>query len=130
LRQQSRTVLDASAIMAVLWNEPGAEIVAVMLGSSVTNAVNLSEVVAKLADKGMTRHDIQNMIEELRLNVVSFNVAQAYSAGFLRPATRSVGLSFGDRCCLATAQILGLPAVTADRSWAELDLGVEVRLIR
>ena len=71
-----------------------------------------------------------NQFAKLGLTVVPFDEEQAYKAGLLRQTTRSQGLSLGDRACLALAHSLGLPAITADRAWSNLNVGVEVILVR
>jgi len=128
----SDAVLDASAILAVLQAEPGGEIVSEMLRTEVghVSAVNLSEVVTRLAERGKLEPEIRADIEKLRLGTVAFDSEDAYQAGLMRPLTRQAGLSFGDRACLALAQRLGLPAVTADRGWTTLQLPITVQLIR
>lgn len=123
-------VLDASAILALLNNEQGAETVFTLLDSAVASAVNVSEVVAKLAASGGDEAVIHEAIGRLQLPVIPFDEEHAYAAGFLRPLTRPAGLSFGDRACLALAEQLGATAVTADRRWLDLPLGVPVRPIR
>lgn len=92
------------------------------------SAVNLSEVVAKLADLGVNERELRAGLD-LGMTVVPFGAAMAYEAGFLLPKTRSLGLSPGDRACLALAARLGLPALTADRAWGRLHLGVEIRIM-
>ena len=126
----AEVVLDASALLALLNAEPGGELVAEALPECVMSAVNLSEVVAKLAEAGMPGDVIKQALGALLLEVVAFDAAQAYEAGLLQPSTRAAGLSLGDRSCLGLARILGLPTVTADRRWATLMVGVEVRVIR
>ena len=126
----AEVVLDASALLALLNAEPGAEHVAEVLPQAAISAVNLSEVVAKLADAGMPDQAIRDALQGLPLDVVPFDTEQAYQAGLLRPATRSVGLSLGDRGCLNLARSLGLPALTADRTWEQLSVGAKVRVIR
>ena len=122
--------LDASSLLALLNAESGAEKVAAVLSGAVVSAVNLSEVVAKLAESGIPEESIHRALEGLALEVVSFNREQAYRAGQLRPLTRALGLSLGDRACLGLAQQLGLPALTTDADWAELELGIQVQVIR
>lgn len=121
---------DASALLVVLNSEPGADPLASELGEAVISAVNLSEVIAKLADAGVPEAALREALAGLPLEVVPFDEGSAYVAGLLRPATRKHGLSMGDRACLALARALRLPAVTADRSWAALDHGVELRIVR
>ena len=126
----AKTVLDASALLAFLNGEPGAGIVAEALPDSTVSAINVSEVVAKLAEAGMPEEAIREALQGLLLDVVPFDLEQAYVAGLLRPPTKSVGLSLGDRGCLSLAQVLGLPTLTADRTWEQLAGGIEVRVIR
>ncbi len=123
-------VLDASALLALLNSESGAESVAAVLPDAVVSAVNLSEVVAKLAEAGMPEKAIRDALLALPLTVVPFDREQAYEAGLLRPSTRGMGLSLGDRGCLSLAKRLGAPALTADKSWERLAVGVKVRVIR
>ena len=123
-------VLDASALLAVLRAEPGAERVEVRLEGAIIGAVNLSEVVAKLIEDGVPEPQIRFAIGRLELDLHAFDAEHAYIAGILRKATRAFGLSFGDRACLALARSLGAPALTADRSWSRLDLGIAIEVIR
>ena len=127
----SSSVLDASALLALVSMEPGGEQVreAVRNGAAIST-VNLSEVVAKLADDGVSAEEIHRTLDAFDLEAVGFDEALAYRAGLLRPLTRGAGLSLGDRCCLALAQQLDLPVLTADRSWQSLQLGVRVDVIR
>jgi ribonuclease VapC len=126
----NEVVLDASALLAVLRAESGAERVEPRLEGAGIGAVNLSEVVAKLIEDGVPEAQIRLAIGRLELDVHDFDGEQPYSAGFLRKSTRAFGLSFGDRACLGLAQTLGALALTADRSWSRLDLGVAIEVIR
>jgi ribonuclease VapC len=110
-------VLDASAIIALLKSEPGADFVADRLSSSIVSAVNLAEVSTKLADYGMD-------------SCQSFDPSQAFKVGSMRAQTRLKGLSLGDRACLALAHATSRTALTADRAWVDLDVGVAIELIR
>jgi PIN domain nuclease of toxin-antitoxin system len=123
-------VLDASALLAVLRAEPGAERVVPRLERARIGAVNLSEVVAKLIEDDVPEAEVRRAIGGLELDVHAFDAPLAYTAGILRRSTRALELSFGDRACLALAQSLGAPALTADRSWSRLDLGVAIEVIR
>ncbi|HYN41987.1 MAG TPA: type II toxin-antitoxin system VapC family toxin [Thermoanaerobaculia bacterium] len=125
-----RVVLDASAILVLINDEPGAAAVAEALEDAVVSAVNLSEVVAKLLDAGMPRDEAEDTLGGLGLEVLPFNEAAAWSAAALRTGTKKAGLSLGDRACLALARELGLPALTSDTAWAKTPAGVEVRLVR
>ena len=111
----SEVVLDASAILALLHEEPGHVKVAEMVAEAVVGPVNLAEVVSKLSDNGGSEGPIRQLLAKLGLTVVPFDEEQAYKAGLLRQTTRSQSLSLGDRACLALAHSLGLPAITADR---------------
>ena len=129
----SEWVLDASALLALLSDEPGHERVAAALTDGARiSSVNLSEVAAKLAEFGMSEFEMAEAIDSLGLEVIDFEAPQGYRAGLLRPPTRSLGLSLGDRACLALAQLSGAVALTADRKWRDVRLNpdVTVELIR
>jgi ribonuclease VapC len=123
-------VLDASALLAVLRSEPGTERVEPRLEGAGIGAVNLSEVIAKLDEDGVPEAEIRRAIGRLELDVHAFDAQHAFAAGLLRRSTRALGLSFGDRACLALAQSLGASALTADRSWSRVDLGIAIEVIR
>jgi ribonuclease VapC len=128
----SGAVLDSSAVLAVILEEPGAEWVEALLPGAKVSAVNVGEVAAKLRDLGMPEGTIETVLGGLQIDVRIHDWNAALASGFLRPATRSAGLSLGDRACLALAAALGLPAVTADRSWQSVAeaVGVTVSPIR
>jgi ribonuclease VapC len=123
-------VLDASAVLASLLNEPGGDYVHDVMDVSEISAVNLSEVYAKLIEKGSSQVEAEDILKSGDFRIRSFDEAQAIQAATLRPLTRHLGLSFGDRACLALAQTRDLPILTADREWAKLDIGIEIQLIR
>lgn len=126
-----RSVLDASAIIAVLDREPGYEKLTLqILSRAVTSAVNVAEVQTVLVNRGMAPDDAwRNACSPVR-DVVDFTADQARIAGTLVNQTRPLGLSLGDRACLALGINLGVPIYTADRAWKKLKAGVEVRLLR
>lgn len=127
----SDAILDASALLAFANREVGYEEVREFIGSAAISAINLSEVVARLADRGLPQEEVRETLQGLGLEVVPFEEEHAYLTGMLRSATRPFGLSLGDRACLALAHTLGLPAITADRRWLELPgLQDRVRVIR
>ena len=126
----ANTVLDASALLCLLNREPGADAVISALPDAAISTVNLSEVIAKLAYVGMPEADIRDAVDGLPLEVVPFVEGHAYLAGMLRPQTAEIGLSLGDQACLALAAQLQLPAMTVDRAWADLQVGVQVLVIR
>lgn len=123
-------VLDASAVLALLGNEPGTEQVEAALGSAVMSAVNLAEVLAKLGDRGVTEAEQRLIRMSLDIEVRSFDEHAAWRASGLRGTTKSRGLSIGDRACLALALEEGRPVLTTDRAWSALDVGVDVRTLR
>ena len=123
-------VLDASAVLCAMLDEPGAEAVAALLPDAKIGAVNLSEVIAKLQERHVPDDLIALSFADLDLEVIAFDREQAERAGRLRLATKSAGLSMGDRACLALAMVSNAIAVTTDRSWARLDVGVDVELVR
>ena len=101
-----------------------------MLRRALVSAINLAETAAVLLDIGVAAATVRSGLSELGVTTVPFDDALAFAAAELRPLTRTAGLSLGDRACLALALQRQLPALTADRVWTRLDLGVDVRLIR
>jgi PIN domain nuclease of toxin-antitoxin system len=126
----AESVLDASAVLALLANERGTEQVRAALGSAMMSAVNLAEVLTKLGDRGVTEAEQRLIRMSLDIEVRSFDEKAAWHASSLRGRTRSHGLSIGDRACLALGIEEGLPVLTTDRAWSKLDVGVEVRALR
>ena len=126
----SEVVLDASALLALLNRESGHEEIAQVIADTAISAVNLSEVAAKMAESGMPEDTIREALEGLALEIHDFGQELAFRAGWLRPLTRSRGLSLGDLACLALGQRLNLPVLTTDQAWEGLELDVEVRLVR
>ena len=128
---ESKYLLDSSALLAVILDEPGNErIVKELERGALMSAVNLGEVAARLQENGFTSADVANTITELQVQIVPFLEAHALSAGELRASTKAYGLSLGDRCCIATAIVTDMPILTADKVWAQLDVGVTIELCR
>lgn len=124
-------VLDASAVLAFLKREPGADVVAALLARSLIGTVNLSEVAARLDEEGAPAERLMRaFVAASGVAVVAFDEDLSYRTGALRGATKPYGLSLGDHACLALAGRETVPAVTAERVWASLSIGVSVRLIR
>ncbi|MHB8575789.1 MAG: type II toxin-antitoxin system VapC family toxin [Dehalococcoidia bacterium] len=127
----SGEILDASAVLALVQHEPGWQRVdAALTGHAVMSTVNLAEVVTRLAETGDSESDIHRQLRGIAVEFQPFDTDLAYRCGLLRPATRHLGLSLGDRACLALAQKLDLPVLTADRAWASLSLGITINTIR
>lgn len=123
-------VLDASALLAFLFREAGHETVDALLPRSRLSAVNLAEVLGRFARDGHDPQTVLLSLEAAPLEIVPFTRADAIRCASLVPITAPLGLSFGDRACLALALTHGIPAVTADRSWAGLELACEIVTIR
>ncbi len=125
-------VLDASAVLCLLKGEKGTERVLEVLPRSSISAVNLSEVYAKLADAGGSEEKVAHAIGVLHLKVESFDDEQCRDAGMLRPATKSLGLSLGDRACLALARRRKATALTADQIWNQVPevLNIAIECLR
>ncbi len=119
-------VLDASAVLCLLKGEKGTDRVIEVLPRSCISAVNLSEVYAKLADAGGSEEKIAHAVGVLHLKVEPFDDDQCRDAGMLRPATKALGLSLGDRACFALARRKRATALTADRVWADLPEALEI----
>jgi len=130
LESERTAVLDASALLAMLHAEPGGEEVRKVLQTSSMSSVNWSEVVQKSLERGVEVEGMRQDLEVLGLQIVPFSAVQAERTAVLRALTRHLGLSLGDRACLALAAELRLPALTTDRNWADLALEVEIRVTR
>ncbi len=126
----AEVVLDASAVIALFEREKGFEKVAAVLTRASMSAVNLAEAGSHLTNSGHTATESRTMLSGLNLQIVPFDQDQAIEVARLRPLTRSLGLSLSDRACLALARLLRLPAMTADRVWGKLHIGVQVTVIR
>lgn len=124
-------ILDSSVLLALIFDEPGADRAARLLADGARLcAVNLAEVASKLDEIGYSPEDMAETLAPFAAVAEPFGARHAIAAGRLRRATRSAGLSLGDRACLALAEAEGAVAVTADRAWAGLDVDIEVQVIR
>ena len=125
----TKKVLDSSAVLAVIFQEKGAEIVEPMLDTSKISSVNVAEVFTKLTDKGVLTKQTIDDFQQLGLEIIDFDFEQAAKVAELRPLTKHLGLSLGDRCCLALAILHNTTAVTADKDWQTLSF-CPIELIR
>jgi PIN domain nuclease of toxin-antitoxin system len=123
-------VLDASALLALLFGELGHDRVAVAADHASVSTVNLAEVLTRFARDGYPVAAVLQRLETYAIEWVPFDDAHAAEVATLWPQTRRAGLSLADRACLALALDRGLPVLTADRAWAGLGLPLEIQLIR
>lgn len=123
-------VLDASALLAVLKGEPGGDSVEPVMDGAAMSAVNWAEVLQAYESAGLDLNGRREQIESLGVVLHPFDATQAELTAGLYGRSRKAGLGVADRACLALALSLGARTVTADRAWADLDLGLEITLIR
>lgn len=130
------SVLDASALLAYLRDEPGAKLVADAIAAGATiSTVSLAEVLSRVAARGgdpalLLREATERGLLDGAISVEPFTADDALEVARLRPSTSERGLSLGDRACVALADRLDLPALTADSAWSSIDLPIEVQQIR
>jgi ribonuclease VapC len=123
-------VLDASAVLAFLRREPGADCIEPHLAQACISAISYAEVIQKGIDAGACPAAVRNAVDLLQLEVVPFDRNLALIAAELWPITREAGLSMAERCSLALAKLRSLPVLTADREWEHLRIGIEIECIR
>lgn len=124
-------ILDASSVLAYLHNEPGRERVRHELRvGAVMSAANLAEVTSRVAERGISGELIAQRLMTVGLQIVPFTDVDVRIVGSLRPRTRRLGLSLGDRACLSLAIRLESPVLTADRAWASVREQINVELLR
>ena len=123
-------VLDASALLAALHNEPGGVEVEARIERATMSSVNWAEVLQRSLARQLPVEGLREDLLAVGLALSPFTVEDAEASARLWPTTRSLGLSLGDRACLALALRLGLPVLTADRVWARLQVGLDIRIVR
>lgn len=125
-------LLDASAVLAVILDEPGGDDVYEVMNDAHISAVNLSEVYATLLDGGMAFELADEIIRALPFRIRTFRDDHAVQTAKLRPLTKSFGLSLGDRACITQAKFSDLPILTSDRRMAAAKdvVGLDIRMIR
>jgi ribonuclease VapC len=125
-------VMDASALLALMQGEIGSEVVDNLLleQECVVSSVNLTEVATRLIDKGLAPEQLMRVLKEFDVQSIDFDQEQALAAAKLRLATKSAGLSLGDRACLALAQLMQGCAVSADRAWDDVKSALDVKIVQ
>lgn len=124
-------MLDASAVLALVHDEPGADEVAAALPGALLSTANLAEVFGKLVDADVDVRSLRSLLRAAGVAIEPLSATDAELAGALRAVQGGRALSLGDRCCLAlTLRSQPAEVLTADRAWAELDLPLSVRLLR
>ncbi len=127
----NKVILDSSALIALIKNETGADIVEKLLGGIVMSALNVSEAAGILVDLGMPEEECRSSIEPYIDVIVPIDTEQSFEMAFLKKYTKHKGLSIGDRACIALGIKMALPIYTADKIWAKLDIeGADIILIR
>lgn len=127
---KTNCVMDASAILALIGQEPGADVVAGHMAGSVMSALGWSEVIIVLHNIGMTSQDVENILRQLSVRILPFDTEQAVIAASLHRITHTKGLSLASRACLALGRTYNIPVITAQSTWSSIHAGIEVILIR
>jgi len=123
-------MLDASALLALLFGEAGSDSIPATSGEAMISTVNYAETISVTVRRGVPLADVRRQLSRLVLDIVEFGSESAELTGTLIENTKSHGLSLGDRACLAEARRRGVPALTADKAWKDLDIGVTIQFIR
>jgi ribonuclease VapC len=123
-------VVDASAVLALMLGETGSDVVLNIINDAEMTAVNLSECMQRAIDRDGSAAVVAGLVNEIGVQIVPFDAELARITAELRLLTKSKGLSLGDRACLALAKMRDVAVYTADKRWDELDIGIDIRLIR
>jgi ribonuclease VapC len=126
----SDCVLDASAVLAVLLKEPGADIVRPHLPGAMISAVNVAEIINRRLKNGESLERNAQVVGSLQMRIVDFDFEQAVMSASFKPYARIANLSLADRACLSLGLLRNVPVLTAEQNWTKTDMGVDVRLIR
>ncbi len=128
---KNNVILDASALLSLIHQEKGADIVKPLIKIAVMSTINVSEVLTALQRTDISPREALVSISDIIQNIIPFDLEQAQLTAELNALTKSKGLSLGDRACIALGQKMGLPVYTADKIWGELQLeNTEIKLIR
>ena len=124
-------ILDASALITLLSEEKGHEIIASVLPRSVMSSVNIAEVAKFLIEKrGLSKEEVSNIIQNLIETIIPFDTDLALISADIIQQTKVIGLSLGDRACLALALSTGYTVYSSDRIWSQLQLSCKIMVIR
>ena len=126
----SAIVFDSSVVIAILKQEQGFDSAESSLNDALISTVNLSEVATYLARNGVPSETIQEVLASFPIQVIPFDESLAIQTGCLFSSCKHLGLSLGDRACLALAVSRKLPVLTADLIWSKLDLGISIQVLR
>jgi hypothetical protein len=122
MQLKNKVLFDSSAVLALIKKEPGYEVLEDLLGSACISTVNLSEVVSVLSRTGIPKAEIEEIVGGLVPEIIPFSYEASIIAGSLIVESKELGLSLGDRACIATGIVCGLPVYTTDRVWQKLQL--------
>ena len=125
-----KVVLDSSALVAVFFNETGANKVLPHMNKAIICSVNMAEVVHVMMRKGQSFEQAQSLFSALNIEVAAFDARLGFLSSQISAVTDKKGLSLGDRACLALGLAQKLPILTADTAWKDLDLGADIKIIR
>lgn len=123
-------ILDASALIAFIYQEKGMEVVEEYLPHSKISTINLTETATFMIKQGLHAKEVNESLKDLSLTIIHFDESQAFLAARLVEKTANSGLSLGDRACLALGIQENLPVLTADKIWTSLSLNIKIKLIR
>ena len=127
---KNKVVVDASAILALINNEKGKDVVEQVLHNAIVSSINFSEVITVTNRNGFNEKEVITLLSNIFPNVIDFNYEQACIAAHLDQYTKKLSLSLGDRSCLALAKYQKCSVISADGNWQKLDIGVDIKLIR
>jgi PIN domain nuclease of toxin-antitoxin system len=127
---KDKIILDASAILVLINNEKGKDVVEQYLNNALISTINFSEVITVTNRNGFDQDEISNLLKNIFPNIIDFNYDQALIAASLDQYTSKFGLSLGDRACLSLAKYKNCPILTADKIWKKLDIDLDIKLIR
>ena len=123
-------VLDASALIAAMYLEKGADLVKKHIDNALISTVNLTEVIENMLSRGVLVSDARKIIDELSIKTIDYTEEHTFIAAGLRKPNKHKGLSLGDRACLALAMAEKLTVLTADKAWKDIDIDIKIQLIR